>query len=374
MISNILIVAGEPSGDALGGPLVREMLALRPEIEFWGYGGSAMRDAGVEILAGTEELAVMGFVEVVLHLPQMFRRLRDLEKRATQKRTSAAILIDYPGFNLRLAKRLSRSGIPVIYYVSPQVWAWNSGRIKGIKESVSKMIVILPFEERIYREAGIPVAFVGHPFIDSVKPKILPEEFRLEKNLSEPILLLLPGSRSQEVSRLLEPMIGAYRILAREIDGLNAIVVRSPNLPDEYYAAAEGVDGVSIEFGAIDAMFASTAAICCSGSATLQCACACLPHVITYKTDSITAAIYRSVIKTDFIGLSNIVAEHSVAPEILLEKATPENLAEAARPYLLDESVRSATKAELCDVRSKLGALGVAARAARVALDEIYSP
>ena len=371
---NILIVAGEPSGDLLGGPLVREMLALRPNIDFWGYGGVEMRSAGVDILCDVGELAMMGFVEVAMHLPKMIARLRYLENEAVRRRVSAAILIDYPGFNIHLAKRLSQKGIPVIFYVSPQIWAWKAKRIEAIKRSVSRMIVILHFEEEIYRNAGIPVTFVGHPFIDSVNPGISPEEFRCEKGISEPILLLLPGSRSQEVSRLLEPMVGAYRTLAKRIDGLTGLVIRSPNLPEKDYRAAEGIDGISIlSGGAIDAMFASTAAICCSGSATLQCACANLPHIITYKTDPFSAAIFRHAIKTRFVGLSNIVAGYCVAPEILLGDATPENLAEAVAPYLADRSVRCEKIVELAAVKSKLGAPGVASRAASAAIDTIYS-
>jgi len=370
---DLLIVAGEPSGDVLGGPLARELLKLRPGTRLWGYGGENMASAGVEIITGIEKLAVMGFVEVAGSVPAMFKRLKTLVEETAERKTDGAILIDYPGFNLRLAKELSKRGIPVVYYVSPQLWAWKPRRIEKIKGSVKKMLVILPFEEEIYRNAGVPVTFVGHPFVESVVPSCRREDFLLEHGLSEPLLLLLPGSREQEVRRLLGPMLGAFDILKEEIGNLSGLIIRSANLPETNYkrAANRNIEVITGEI--TDALFASTAALCCSGSATLQCAVAGLPHVITYKANVLSAAIYKRFIRTEFIGLSNLVAGDVISPEILQKDATAENLAAFVKPWLIDIDARERKKQQLARVRDKLGPVGATERAAKEAIKAIYS-
>ena len=362
MSVNMLMVAGEPSGDALGGTLAEELKRLVPDINMWGFGGSQMDSAGVEILTGVDELSVMGFVEVIGHIPEMFRRMTKLADEAVDRDTCGAVLIDYPGFNLRLADRLSNRGIPVIYYVSPQIWAWKASRINRIKRSVKKMMVILPFEEDIYHDAGVPVSFVGHPFVDSVVSEGNSTRFLDEFNLHHPLLLLLPGSRLQEVKRLLPRMIDAYRKLRSRDAELDCVIVRSPNIPESLYrdiAPAKVITGRSIE-----AMFTADAAICCSGSATLQCAVAGLPHVITYKAGFLSGLIYRSMIKTEFVGLSNLVACREVAPELLQRNATAAKLARAVSPMIYDSGVRGDIMKNLSRIREKLGEKGVSRRLA----------
>ena len=366
MSDNLLIVAGEPSGDALGGPLSEEISKIRPDIELWGFGGQKMASAGVEILTDVEELSFMGFTEVLLHLPAMFKRLDFLVKEAKRRKAVAAVLIDYPGFNLRLASKLSNNGIPVIYYVSPQIWAWKPKRIETIKRAVDKMLLILPFEEDIYRQAGVPAVFVGHPFLDSVVPSRQPWDFRKEHGLSEPLLLLLPGSRKQEVERLLSPMLGTFELLRKEFPGLCGIVLRASNLPKQLYSEAVEKEKIKvISDYSFDAMFASSAALCCSGSATLQCAVAGLPHIVTYKASALSLAIYKRVIRTKFVGLSNLVAAEQVAPELLQNNATPEKMADAVRRWLANPEERSRNIAELAKVKEKLGSPGAADRAAK---------
>ncbi len=371
-MSNILIVAGEPSGDVIGGPLVEELARLRPELSLWGYGGEEMRSAGMETLTGVEELAVMGFVNVVGRLPEMFRRIRELAEEAKNRNADGAVLIDYPGFNIRLAKKLTALGIPVVYYVSPQVWAWKPGRVEKLKRAISKMLVILPFEEEIYRKVGVPVSFVGHHFVDNAAPTVIPENFRREHGLSEPLLLLLPGSREQEVSRLLGPMIEAYRMLREEIPGLNGLIVRAPSLPEKYFNIPEIPGLKTITGHSIDAMFASTAALCCSGSATLQCAATGLPHVITYRTDPLSAFIYRRLLSTKMVGLSNLVAGSPVSEELLQGDATASKLAGAVKPLLIDGKIKVEKIAELARIKAKLGEPGAALRAAREVISIIY--
>ncbi len=371
MSNNLLIVAGEPSGDALGGPLAEEILELHPNVKLWGYGGAKMKRAGVEILTPVSELSIMGFRDVVGRLPEMFRRMDSLAETAVERGAEGAVLIDYPGFNIRLAERLSKRGIPVVYYVSPQVWAWKPGRIKKLAKSISRMLTILPFEEKLYRAEGVPVTYVGHYFVDEIRSTTPPSEFRKQHDLCEPILLMLPGSRKQEVSRLLNVMIEAYQILKGRIPDLNGLIAKALELPDSLFdfdvANLTVIDGDSI-----NAMFASTAALCCSGSATLQCALAGLPHVITYRTDALSAGIYRSFVRTEFIGLSNLVAGKEVSPEFIQKDATAENLANAVEPYLIDEVTRIAKIAELQSIRELLGAPGASKRAAKAVVEEIY--
>lgn len=365
MNENVLIVAGEPSGDNLAGPLVEKIRTKMPDIDFWGFGGQKMRTAGVETLCDVRELAIMGFAEVIRHLPAMLGRLKLLENEALRRKPRGAILVDYPGFNIRLAERIARHGIPVVYFVSPQIWAWKFERIKKIKRSVAKMLVILPFEEAIYREASVPVSFVGHPFVDSVAPDVEPLEFRMKLGIDGKFLLLLPGSRTQEVSRLLTPMVKAHEILAEKIPGLKSVVARSTNVPIEIYAPATARRDIIIADDIIPtAMFSADAAISCSGSATLQCTCASLPHVITYKTNCISGMVYRNVIRTKFVGLTNLVAGREIAPELLQNNATPENLANAVYPLLADEIANSRMRGDLSAVRASLGKGGVIERAA----------
>lgn len=371
MEDNLLIVAGEPSGDALGGPLANHILDLRPDIHLWGYGGDEMRKAGMEILSPVSELAVMGFSDVLSRLPEMFRRLKVLACEAENRKADGAVLIDYPGFNIRLAERLSKRGIPVVYYVSPQVWAWKPGRIKKLSTSICRMLTILPFERELYENENVPVTYVGHYFVDKVQPTVEPAQFRAKLGLNEPLLLILPGSREQEVSRLLNTMIEAYDILKSRLPELNGLIVKAPELPDSLFdfdrPQLEIIQGVSV-----NAMFASTAALCCSGSATLQCALAGLPHVITYRTDVLSATIYRSLVKTDFIGLSNLVAGREVSPELIQRDATAHNMANAILPFLVDGEKRAAKVEEMIAIRDKLGEPGASERAAQAVVSEIY--
>jgi len=355
---NILIVAGEPSGDNIAGPLVKHILAKYPNIDFWGFGGENMRRAGVDTLCDISELSFMGFAEVVRHIPAMFNRLRILKKTAIERNCSGAILVDYPGFNLRLAERLYKANIPIVYFVSPQIWAWKYNRINIIRKCISKMLVILPFEETIYTDAGIPVKFVGHPFVSTVNTNKKHDDIRRQFGIEHgsKVLLILPGSRSQEVAGLIKPMIGAYKLLSPKIPNLKCIVARSSNVENKYYNPAENIDNIIIaENMAVEAMFISDAAITCSGSATLQCTCAGLPHVITYVTNPITAMIYKNFIRTKFIGLTNLVAGYSAVPEVLLRDATAENLASTIYPYLDDDQVNKNKRRELLQIKDKLG-------------------
>ncbi len=372
MGENLLIIAGEPSGDALGAPLVKGIRESRPNIDLWGYGGVRMRDAGVEILTPVSELAFMGFRDVVGRLPEMFRRMDNLADEAKKRKTNGAVLIDYPGFNIRLADRLAKCGIPVVYYVSPQIWAWKPGRIKKLARSISRMLTILPFEKEIYEKHGVPVTYVGHYFVDEVVPTIEPSLFRERLGLHNPLLLMLPGSRRQEVSRLIDVMLSAFDILETRIDGLYGLIPKAPELDLPLFDNIDRPNLRVIEGNAVNAMFASTAALCCSGSATLQCALAGLPHVITYRTDAISAAIYRSMIRTKFIGLSNLVAGRELSRELIQRDATPQNLADAIEPFLTNEIVRKSKIAELESIGGLLGEHGASERAAIAVVAEIF--
>lgn len=373
MTKNILIVAGEPSGDTLGAPLAEGIHNIDSDIQLWGCGGDGMRESRVNLHTHIRDLSVMGFTEVVARIPAMLKKIDNIAKLAVQRKTSGAILIDYPGFNLRLAKKLTQNGIKVVYYVSPQIWAWKPGRIDKIRQCVDHMMVILPFEKEIYEKAKIPVTFVGHPFIDLIKPSLNRRDFRKKYNLEEPILLLLPGSRTQEIESLLRPMLSASKMLSLEIPHLQTIIAKAANSNSELFTIAQNIPNTRIiENDTTNAMFASTAAICCSGSATLQCSIASLPHVIAYRASKLSAFIYKQFIQTDFVGLTNHIAGKELAPELLQEKATPKNFAEAVKNWLIDSSSRQKKSRELNEIVKLLGQPGSSKRAAKKSIEIIF--
>ncbi len=374
----LLIVAGEHSGDLRGAELVtalntqRSVLAERHSTpEIFGIGGDRMRDAGVELVHDITEIAVTGFAEVLRSLPRFRRVFHDVVRAARERRPDAAVLIDFPGFNLKLAKKLRTLGIPVIYYISPQVWAWLPGRVKRMARSVNKIIVIFPFEEEFYRRAGIEVEFVGHPLIDALKPSESPEEFRARHAVPEDarIVALLPGSRRNEVEHNLAVMLGAAELIAEGVPGTRFFLpVASPRLRG-LVELGENRAGVTILDGqAYDVIHAADAAIVCSGSATLETGCAGTPLVVIYRTSALTYLIARRLVRVEHIGMINILAGERVAPEYIQRAARPEPIARDIVRFLTDEAHAAATREKLLAARARLGPPGAAARAARAIL------
>jgi len=368
----ILIVAGERSGDVRGAELVSALGGLDPSMRLFGLGGERMRAAGVELVHDITEIAVTGFVEVFWSLPRFRRVFRDVVRTARERRPEAAVLIDFPGFNLKLAKKLRALGVPVIYYISPQVWAWLPGRVKQMARSVNKMIVIFPFEEALYHQAGMDVEFVGHPLIDALKPQEDRQAFRARHSVPDgaKIVALLPGSRRNEVAHNLGVMLRAAELIAREVPGTRFFM---PLASPSYRAIAErqkNAAGVTLLNGrAYDLIHAADAAIVCSGSATLETGCAGTPLVVVYRTSALTYLIARRLVRVEHIGMINILAGERVAPEYVQRAARPEPIARDIIRFLTDEGHTAATRKKLLAARAKLGAPGAAERAARAVLN-----
>ncbi|HEX5581838.1 MAG TPA: lipid-A-disaccharide synthase [Gemmatimonadaceae bacterium] len=364
----VLVVAGEASGDLHAAGVVRELRALRPDVTVAGVGGDRMREAGVELVEHAERLAVMGFAEVLRHVPKHWMLLRELEGRLRSGRVRLLILLDYPGFNMKVAAAAKRAGVPVLYYITPQVWAWGAGRIPKLAELVTKAAVIFRFEEELLRPAGVDVSFVGHPLLDRIGelPSRADACRQLGLDAARPVLALFPGSRGQEIARHLDAFVATARELERRVPGLQVIVSGAPTirLDDDRlpYPVARGASPIVLR--------AATAAMCKSGTTTLEAAVAGCPLVVAYRTSPVTYRIARRVVRIPFIGLVNIVAGREVAPEFVQESLEPGRVADALEPLLdAGSEARASMCRGLAEVRAQLGEPGAAARVARIAAD-----
>ncbi len=338
---DILIVAGEASGDAHAGALMRELAARLPGARFWGMGGPRMREAGLEALYDAGEISVMGFVEVLPKLLRIVRVLRALGREAERRRPALAILVDVPDFNLRLARRLKRLAIPVAYYVSPMVWAWRPGRVRQIARDVDTMLCILPFEEAFYRERGVQARYVGSPVLDQVPAPAPAREFRGRLGLDElrPTLALLPGSREPEVRRVLPAMIGAARRVAGARPGLQLVVPVAPTVDRaalERSFAGSGLAPRLVDGRAAEAVGASDAAIVCSGTAALEAGLMLRPFVVVYRVSWLSGLLFRLFARVSHVSLVNLLAGRTLVPELLQGDCTPAKVA-AAVLRLLDD-------------------------------------
>lgn len=373
MRKKILIVSGEPSGDLHASNLVKHLKILKPDIEFFGLGGRLSKEAGVDVTFDISKLAVVALVDVIKNIFTIGRIFTGLLKKVDSSRVDLAILVDYPGFNLRLARQLKKRHIPVIYYISPQVWAWGENRINIIKECVEKIIVFFRFEEDLYKLHGINAQFVGHPLIETVKPSLKKDEVLKKYGLDgkKPIIALLPGSRTSEVKTLLSIMIGAAEIIGNELGSVQIIIAKYRNLPAELYedCIAESKLDIKIADGdAYNILSVANFAIVASGTATLETAIIGTPFIITYKASLINYIAYRIVAKIRVLGLVNIIAGKVIAPELLQYDATPEKLAEASFSILRDEVKRDEMIFEFGKIRASLGDPGASLRAAQAIL------
>ncbi|MDP3791022.1 MAG: lipid-A-disaccharide synthase [Candidatus Omnitrophota bacterium] len=373
MAKNILIVSGEPSGDLHASNLVKELKKLKSDLKFFGLGGNLSKEAGVEIDFDISKLAIVGLVDAWKNILTIGKVFKGLLKKVDSGHCDLAILVDYPGFNLRLAKELKKRNIPVIYYVSPQVWAWGENRIEIIKECVKKILVFFKFEEDLYKRHGISSEFVGHPLVETVKPSMQRNEIIKKYSLSGsgPIIALLPGSRRMEVKTLLRIMAKAAVRIEKELPGAQILVAKYRNLPSDLYESAINGLGVTIKICDADAyniLSVADFAIVASGTATLETAIIGTPFIITYRTGLINYIAYKMVAKIKILGLVNWIAGKVIVPEFLQYNATPEKLAKASLEILRDSSKRSAMIAELKKVKDSLGAPAASSRAAQAIL------
>jgi len=362
----LMIVAGEPSGDAHAAELVKA-LSERGDFDFFGATGPLMRDAGVETVVNSDELAIMGIVEVGRVFSKFIRAFRKLKAAAIQRSPDAVVLVDWPEFNLRLASALHRRGLKVIYYISPQLWAWRPGRVRRIERDVDLLLSILPFEAEWYKARNVGhVKFVGHPLSGEVKARYGREEFCRRNDLdpSRPIISFLPGSRLKELQRILPPMLDAIKQLRPDVQ---PVVVVAPSRTEEETRAIVSQHGVEniklIQQQTREALAASDAAAIASGTATLEAALLETPMVVVYKESPINWHTLGRLITVTHFGLVNLVAGEEIAKELMQDQLLGENLAHEL-VKLLEPETNKAARAQLRDVAHKLGDPGASQRAA----------
>lgn len=367
----VLIVAGEASADHHGAALVRELKQLHPNVEVFGVGGKYMREQGVECIARAEDMAVAGITEVVRALPRLLGIAHDLARAAADRVPDVAVLIDHPDFNMRLARRLKGLGIRVVWYISPQVWAWRQSRVYTIRRLVDEMMVILPFEQEFYAKHGVSAHFVGHPFVEELplNPDRLAARAALQVSESDPIVALLPGSRSKEVTRHLPIMLQAMRLIRSSIPQARALIPVASTIDRsviEGYVRDAGVDAQIIDGHATEVISASDAAVVCSGTATLQTALLKRPMVVVYQASWLTYQVLKRMIKVAHIAIVNLIAGRTLVPELIQDAFTPENVATHIRGLLQDAPARASLENELAALRAQLGPGDTAQRAAKI--------
>jgi lipid-A-disaccharide synthase len=370
-----MIVAGEASGDVYGARLVLALRERNPDIAFSGLGGHEMQGAGVRLIDHFSALSVVGLTEIIPRMGHISRVLRSLKKTLKIDRPDLLVLIDYPGFNLNLAKKAHALGIPVFYYIPPQIWAWRAGRIKKISQRVDRVAVILPFEKEFYSKHGLEVDYVGHPLLDLPPPSKDEGEIRTELGIGserEPIIALLPGSRAEEISRLMPAMIGAAEIISRSFPRLCCIVVLAPSIGEDRVKSYFESVPIDIRVGRSDTrelLKIADVALIASGTATLEAAITGTPMVIAYRVSSLTYMAGRFLAKVPYIGLVNLVAGRAIVPELIQGEATGDRLVEECLAILEDGRIRKNMKRDLQVVREQLGHGGAAKRAAQIAAD-----
>lgn len=367
----VMIIAGETSGDLHAAHLVKSLKSYNHNIEIFGVGGNRMKEEGVDIICDIVDLAVVGFVEVLKNIGTFKKLFEKLLRLLDTKKPDAVILVDYPGFNLRFAKKAKEKNIPVIYYISPQIWAWGEKRITEIKKCVDKMIVIFGFEEELYKQAGIKVSFVGHPFLDIVKPLWKKEDTirHLHARHHSLKISLLPGSRAKEIERHLPIMLKACEKIKEALPDTEFILSRRKELNSSIYnkiIVGSSIKPHSLENRPYEIMEASDLVIVSSGSATLETAIMQKPMIIIYKTSILTWLLAKNLIKIPDIGLVNVVAGKRIVPELMQFKATPSNLAKESLNILNNKGLQERIKKDLTRVKEKLGDSGAAERAARL--------
>jgi lipid-A-disaccharide synthase len=357
---NYLIIAGEASGDLHGSKLVIALKACLPKTRFTGVGGTRMQKAGVDTLFGIERMGAVGIVEVLSDLGHYFKVYRTLMREIASRRYDAVILIDYPTLNLRLAKQGKRLDCPVFYFISPQVWAWRKGRIRDIRNSVKKMFVILPFEEKIYLDAGVDAEFLGHPFVDLVHPSRTREESREKYSLNPEIktIGLVPGSRMNEVNSLLDVMVEAAQKIHSELGSCQFLLPVADSIGLDLLRQRLGANPLGIQLiegEPYDVMNSCDILIIASGSATLEAGILGCPMVIIYKLNPLTYMLAKLLVNTPLVGLVNIVAEEEVVPELIQGKVTAENICAEVLAVMQVPEKEKAVRERLLKIKSTLG-------------------
>jgi lipid-A-disaccharide synthase len=365
----LLVVAGEASGDLHGARLISELRRRVPDLEVFGLGGDEMQGAGLEAVAHSSEISVVGITEVLKILPRAREVFAGLLREVDRRRPALAVLIDFPDFNLRLAKQLKARGLEVVYYISPQVWAWRRGRVRTIAARVDRMLVLFPFEVDFYRGHGVDVVHVGHPLVDEVP--VLPQAWDREEAGGEPFrgpyrVALLPGSRVSEVEALLPTLLAAVRRLAEELP-VEVRIIRAPTIASELLEEAVELAGLPVEIvgeGRFAAVADSHLALCASGTATLEVGLLRTPMIMVYRLASWTYLLAKLMVHLPNVSLVNLVLGRRVVPELIQGEANPQRIAAEAARLLTDRGERDRMREALTEVRGRLGAGGASGRAA----------
>jgi lipid-A-disaccharide synthase len=368
-----MISCGEPSGDLYAGALAVEIRRREPDAAIFGLGGQRLMAGGGELLADYRGLSVTGLVEAIRVLPRSLATLSRLVDAARTEKPQALVLIDFPDFNFRLASAVKKLGVPIVYYISPQLWAWRQSRMKVMKRLVDRVLVIFPFEEQIYRDAGVPVRFVGHPLVDLARAQEPKESFLREVGLDpgRPIVALLPGSRPNEVERLLPIVRDGVAKIAAQLPHAQFVIARSPSLDDRLFSRVkwDGARPVEVLARTDDVLAISDVAITASGTATVQAALHGRPMVVVYRLSPLTYRLGRRFLLVENVAMVNLIAGRRIVPELIQDDCTAENIAAETLSLLTNPQRAEETRRGLDDVRAKLGGPGASGRAAEAVLE-----
>jgi lipid-A-disaccharide synthase len=366
-----MISCGEPSGDLYAGALAKELRQLCPSATITGFGGDRLAAAGASLVENFSGLSVTGLFEVVRLLPRTYATYKRLVADADAARPDVFVAVDFPDFNFTLARALRKRGIPIVYYISPQLWAWRSGRMKTMRRIADRVLVIFPFEEAIYRDAGVPVEWVGHPLLD-LQPEVQPRDaFLREHGLDpeRPVLALLPGSRTNELREILPGIAESAGLIRDRVAGVQFLLARAPHLDDELFdplhrLQASGAPLAVVAGRADDVLAAADAAVVASGTVTVQAALHECPMVVVYRLSPLTYKVGKPFVKVDTYAMVNLVAERRVVPELIQEDFTAAAVANEAVRLLTSRADAERMRADLRDVRRRLGSPGASRRAA----------
>ncbi len=374
-IKHLFIICGEPSGDLNAANLASAIKKINPSIKISGVGGPLLRQAGGETFCDIKDLAVMGLFDVLKKLPKFLELKKLILEKISQEKPDALVLVDFSGFNLRLAKDLNRK-IPVFYYISPQVWASRTGRVEIIKKYIHKMIVIFKFEQEFYRKHGIEADFVGHPLLDIVKPTMAKEEFleRFRIPAGKTTIALLPGSRKQEIENILPVMLKTAALIQKEIKDALFVIAKVPAVEEETYkdiCRRFKLNLEIVEGKTYDCLNIADFCLVCSGTATLETAIMQKPFVVVYKMGFLNYLLYRPQVRVPYIGMVNIVAGKKIIPEFIQFRASPRKIAARTLMIISRPPAIERIKIDLAKVKSSLGENGASSRAANIILNSL---
>jgi lipid-A-disaccharide synthase len=371
--NKIMIITGEVSGDLIGASLIRELKSSKSDLFITGIGGDKMKSEGMNLVYHSDQMAFLGFVEVVKHLPFIRRVQKKLIGEIINEKINCVVLIDYPGFNLSIAKKIKPLGVKIVYYVSPQIWAWAKGRVKKVRRLIDKMLVVFPFEVDFYKKENVNVEYVGHPLVERINQyKFLSrEEFFSKCNLDrqKEILLVMPGSRKQEVKTIFPEVIKAADKLAKKFN-LQVVVARSKNIDEKHFEEeVRSLNYTVVESYTYELLKYSKFGIIKSGTSTLEAGFFALPLIVVYKTSPFTYLIGKQLVKLDRIGMVNILLNEMVVPELIQNEANSANIYDTASKILSDNQIYDNIKQRLGRVKENLGGEGASKRAAKSILE-----